>query len=67
MLFRGGTYSVLFLLQFLEPTVQHVYPVYPQRAEEMAPAVLQPDPGKVRNGYPSCKPAHKLKVLAAGG
>ncbi|XP_005948409.1 protein boule-like isoform X3 [Haplochromis burtoni] len=51
--------------QFLEPTVQHVYPVYPQRAEEMAPAVLQHDPGKDLKFSPSWvhhKPRHRRHI-----
>ncbi|XP_005750580.1 protein boule-like isoform X2 [Pundamilia nyererei] len=51
--------------QFLEPTVQHVYPVYPQRAEEMAPAVLQHDPGKNLKFSPSWvhhKPRHRRHI-----
>ncbi|XP_041821739.1 protein boule-like [Chelmon rostratus] len=32
--------------EFIEPTVQQVYPLYPQRAERMRPIVLQHDPGK---------------------
>ncbi|XP_039997836.1 protein boule-like [Xiphias gladius] len=32
--------------EFVEPTVQQVFPVYPQRTEGMAPLVLQHDPGK---------------------
>ncbi|XP_047432020.1 protein boule-like isoform X2 [Mugil cephalus] len=32
--------------EFLEPTVQHYYPIYPQRAEGMTPIILQHDPGK---------------------
>ncbi|XP_039863664.1 protein boule-like isoform X3 [Simochromis diagramma] len=51
--------------QFLEPTVQHVYPVYPQRAEEVAPAVLQHDPGKNLKFSPSWvhhKPRHRRHI-----
>nr|XP_020456345.1 protein boule-like [Monopterus albus] len=33
--------------EFVEPTLQQVYPVYPQRTEGMAPFVLQHDRGKV--------------------
>ncbi|XP_023135160.2 protein boule-like [Amphiprion ocellaris] len=32
--------------EFVEPTMQHIYPVYPQRAEGMTPVVLQHDPAK---------------------
>ncbi|XP_044043672.1 protein boule-like isoform X2 [Siniperca chuatsi] len=32
--------------EFLEPTVQQVYSLYPQRTEGMTPIVLQHDPGK---------------------
>ncbi|XP_006807169.1 protein boule-like isoform X3 [Neolamprologus brichardi] len=51
--------------QLLEPTVQHVYPMYPQRAEEMAPAVLQHDPGKNLKFSPSWfhhKPRHRRHI-----
>ncbi|XP_065325852.1 protein boule-like [Pelmatolapia mariae] len=60
---------VLFMedstVEFLEPTVQHVYPVYPQRAEEIAPAVLQHDPGKNLKFPPSWvhhKPRHRRHI-----
>uniref|UniRef100_A0A3B4TK34 Protein boule-like n=1 Tax=Seriola dumerili TaxID=41447 RepID=A0A3B4TK34_SERDU len=32
--------------EFVEPTVQQLYQLYPQRTEGMAPIVLQHDPGK---------------------
>ncbi|XP_070786944.1 protein boule-like [Enoplosus armatus] len=32
--------------EFMEPTVQPVYPLYPRRTEGMTPIVLQQDPGK---------------------
>ncbi|GAA6225155.1 protein boule-like [Lates japonicus] len=32
--------------EYLEPTMQQVYPVYPQRTEGMAPIVLPHNPGK---------------------
>ncbi|XP_038575694.1 protein boule-like isoform X2 [Micropterus salmoides] len=32
--------------EFIEPTLQQVYPLYPQRSEGMTPIVLQHDPGK---------------------
>uniref|UniRef100_A0A3P8S728 RRM domain-containing protein n=1 Tax=Amphiprion percula TaxID=161767 RepID=A0A3P8S728_AMPPE len=37
--------------EFVEPTMQHIYPVYPQRAEGMTPVVLQHDPAKVNRPY----------------
>ncbi|KAI3366273.1 hypothetical protein L3Q82_009744, partial [Scortum barcoo] len=34
--------------EFIEPTVQQVYPLYPHRAEGLSPIVLQHNPGKVK-------------------